>query len=171
MSIEIQLGGPVTRPLWPFTCTTFEMLHASITESLCGIAAIMRAVNSIMSLMAWLCSNIMLSSRRTYNDMSCQGARHQILLYCILYHKTTITQACHRALQISAPLGSVSDSQAIKELSDLEPVLHMYMCTLDGAATLFRLCSDSLHCNSCMQKPIQNLYVCGCMFVPIQLHS
>jgi len=52
MSIEIQLGGPVTRPLWPFTCTTFEMLHASITESLCGIAAIMRAVNSIMALMA-----------------------------------------------------------------------------------------------------------------------
>ncbi len=49
MSIEIQVGGPVTRPLRLFTCTTIEMLPASVVRTaFCGVAAIMRAVYSVM---------------------------------------------------------------------------------------------------------------------------
>jgi len=49
MSIEIQIGGPVTRPLRLFTCTTIEMLPASVVRTaFCGFAAIMRAVYSVM---------------------------------------------------------------------------------------------------------------------------
>lgn len=67
------------------------------------------------------------------------------------------------------PWECVSDSQAIKKLSDVESVLHIYMCTLDDysdAATLFGLCSDSLHCNSCTQ----NLYR-TCVYVAVCINS
>lgn len=101
---------------------------------------------------------------RTY-----QGARHQILLHCILHHKTSVTQACHRALQINASLGVCVWQPSYQETSDVESVLHIYMFTLDDysdAATLFRLCSDSLHCNSCTQ----NLYR-TCMYVAVCINS
>ena len=158
MSIEIQIGRPVTRPLRLFTCTTIEMLPASVVRNFfCGLAAIMRSVYSVMHHHGRGCAQ---TSCCPPAARTCQGARHQILhivsqdLYYPGMLSGSATQCILGSMCLTAKL-SRSYQGTFKSCTSTA----VYLMSSSGAVTLFRVSSDSLHCNSCMQEPIRNLPV------------